>query len=96
MSKSLKNYILVAEIDSRRVLSIEEGPHERSLLAKQRRALDETVALHVSKLRELFPPVKYDIIPTRAADVTHLKSGYPELSGWDGAVREELTVPWVS
>ena len=78
-----KNFILVAEIASRHVRAIIEGPDERPLRGKRLDRADEMILKKTRELDKQFPGDTYDVMITRALNVDDLKRQYPEFSGWD-------------
>ena len=78
-----KNFILVAEIASRHVRAIIEGPDERPLRGKRLDRADEMILKKTRELDKQFPGDTYDVMLTRALSVNDLKKQYAEFSGWE-------------
>lgn len=87
-----KNFILVAEIKSRLVKCIVEGPDEQCISPQQLENADAIMAQEVRRLSEQFPGDAHDVILTRASNIEDLKRGYPEFSGWEEVASVKIEV----
>ena len=87
-----KNFVLVAEIASRRVKAIVEGPDERALRPDRLDDADELMLKRTNALSGQFPGDTYDVILTRASSIDDLKRGYPEFSGWEEITPERAVI----
>ena len=84
-----RSFIIVAEIVSRHVCHIVEGPVEGAT-KKLRDVLDNLCLEKMNQLAKQFPYQTHDITLTRAVSFDDLKDFYPEFSNWNKATRESL------
>lgn len=85
-----KNFILVAEITTRCVKIIIEGPNEKALKKGELVEADLAIEQKANKLFRKYPPHTHEVIRTRASDLNDLKQGFPEFFGWDMITSEQL------
>jgi len=88
-----RNFVLVAEIASRRVQAIVEGPDERPLRGERLDHADEVMLQKTNELTRQFPGDTHDVILTRASSIDDLKRGYPEFFGWEYVKPESVAIP---
>ncbi len=87
-----KNFILVVEIRTKCVKIIVEGPNEQALKKAQCEEVDLATERKANKLFQKYPPNTHEVIRTRASGINDLKQGFPEFSGWDMIVSEQLAI----
>ena len=80
-------FVIVAELQSRRVQTIIEGPDEKKIAG---RAIGQAIERRVNQLAVQFSPTAYDITITYAHGINDLRNAYPEFSGWEQAKSESL------
>lgn len=86
-----KHFILIAEVESRILKKILEGPVYSTLRNKKKiKRLDDMVLEKVAKLDALFTADMYDVIWCRASGLAELKEEHPELSEWEYAEYEKI------
>ena len=78
-----KMWIIVAEIESRRVKIVVEGLSESRLRKSELQKIDDAIIRKTFELDESHPISTYDVVVARASDFTDLKRGYPDFAGWD-------------
>ena len=83
-----RNFVIVAELSSRQVQAIVEGPTEKAV-ADRLVALDTAILGKANELAARFPAAIYDVVITRAQNLDDLKETFPEFLGWE-KVRPEL------
>ena len=86
-----RNFVVVAELSSRRVQAIVEGPDEKTV----RDRLDTVDTAILGKANELatrFPATAYDVVITRAQSIDDLRDAFPEFSGWEQVRPEPLVL----
>lgn len=88
-----KNFVLVAEIASRRVRAIVEGKDERALRGERLDKADAAILKRTSELDQQFSPDSYDVVITRASSLEDLKRSFPEFSGWEEVEPERIAIP---
>lgn len=77
-----KNFILVAEIASKGVKIIIEGPDERVVRKGELDKADTAIEQKANELFAQYPAHTHEIIITRASDIDDLKQTFPEFVGW--------------
>ena len=82
-----KVFLVVANIKTRNVERIVEGPYESK---KQDKVTDELLFVRVKELYRHYPFSEFDIITARSESFEMLKKNFPEFHGWEGAMRENL------
>ena len=88
-----KNFILVAEIASKRVRAIVEGVNEGPVKRERLEEADAAILQRTSDLDQQFPPDTYDVVITRASNLEDLKRSFPEFSGWEQVKPETVVIP---
>jgi hypothetical protein len=88
-----KNFILVAEIETRRVQAIVEGVNEQAVRRRQLDEADAAILRRTSELDKRFPPDTYDVVIARASSLEDLKRSFPEFSGWEQVELETIVTP---
>lgn len=86
-----KNFILVAEIITKYVKIIIEGPNEQALKKTELVEVDMAIERKTNKLFQKYPPHTHEVIRTRASDINDLKQDFLEFSGWDTIASQQLT-----
>ena len=86
-----KHFIVVAEVESRIVRKIVEGPVYSRLRNKQEiQQLEDVMMEKSSGLDVSFPADRYDVMRGRASGLDELKQQYPDLTGWEEAEYEKM------
>ena len=86
-----RNFVIVAELNSRRVRTIIEGPDETQERGHHD-AVDQAILGKVTELSLQFPATSFDVVVTRAQSLKDLKNAFPEFSGWEQAKSEPLAL----
>jgi hypothetical protein len=86
-----RNFVIVAELNSRRVRRIIEGPDETQMRGHHD-AVDRAILGKVTELSARFPAASFDVVVTRAQSFKDLKNAFPEFSGWEQAKSEPLAL----
>lgn len=87
-----KNFILVVEIGSNCVKKIIEGPDEQTLKKAELEKIDLATERKANTLFQQYSPHIHEVIRIRASDIDDLKQAFPECSGWDAIISEQLTI----
>lgn len=87
-----KNFILVAEIETGCVKIIIEGPNEQALKKVELERVDLAIEQKTDALFRQYSPHTHEVIRIRASDIDDIKQAFPECSGWDAIVSEQLTI----
>lgn len=82
-ARERKNFLIVADLHSRSIKEILEGPEEKKLSEKRLREIDERLLEEHRRLLSIYKIEDYDIILARAEDFQSLKVAFPDFRGWD-------------
>lgn len=85
-----RNFVIVAELRSRRVQAIVEGPDEKKVTGDRLDAVDNATLGKVKELEAQFPAEAYDVVIARAQGLNDLREAFPEFSGWEQVRPEPL------
>jgi hypothetical protein len=86
-----RNFVIVAELHSRRVQAIIEGPDEKTV-SNRLDAVDTALLKKANELATRFPATAYDVVITRAQGLDDLRDAFPEFSGWEQVRSEPLAL----
>lgn len=86
------NFVIVAHLNTRKVRAILEGPDERTVPRNRLPAVDDAILGKVNELTNEFPTTDFDVVITRARNLSDLKDAFPEFTGWEEINPEQLAV----
>lgn len=84
--------ILVADIINNKAKIIVESPNEGTLSKKDQEKYDRAIEQKANELFQQYPPDTYEVICIRISDMDDLIQAFPEFSGWEMIVPEQLTI----
>lgn len=69
-----------------------EGPDEQTLKKAELEKFDLAIERKANTLFQQYSPHIHEVILIRASDIDDLKQAFPEFSGWDAIISEQLTI----